>query len=198
MAAIPMATKASIRPESVRRMLEPGRLLDAGRVWEVVELADGRAAKLAQLVECLWDDNPAVANRAADALERVTRERPAQAQRWKEPLLGLLTEAQEKKLRWNLALVVPRLKLTVPECRRAAAALRAYLDDPSSIVKTTALHGLADLTRQDSFLLTDVLDLLRVAGRSGTPAMRARSRILLKKLEEPSKRRAGPSLHMFT
>jgi predicted methyltransferase len=57
MAAIPMATKASIRPESVRRMLEPGRLLDTGRVWEVVELADGSAAKLAQLVECLWDDN---------------------------------------------------------------------------------------------------------------------------------------------
>ena len=149
-------------------------------------------------MECLWDEDLAVANRAADALERVTRERPAQAQRWKDSLLGLLVEAEEKKLRWNLALVVPRLKLTVPECRRAAAALRSYMDDKSSIVKTTALHGLADLTRQDCSLLPEVIELLRVAGRSGTPAMRARSRILLKKLENPKGKKAGSSLHMFT
>ena len=185
--------------ESIRQMLEPGRRLDAGRVWEVVELVDGQPRRLAQVVECLWDENLAIANRAADALERVTRERPAQALKWKGELLGLMAEAEEKKLRWNLALVVPRLKLSVPECRRAAAAMRAYLDDPSSIVKTAALHGLADLARQDSALLPEVLDLLRVAGRSGTPAMRARSRILLEMLENPGKsKKAGTSLHMFT
>ncbi len=180
-------------------MLETGGKLDCGRVWEVVEMSDGRPAKLAQVIECLWDDDAAMANRAADALERVTRENPKQAQRWKESLLGLMAEAEDKKLRWNLALVVPRLKLLVPECRRAATILHSYLDDPSSIVKTTALHGLADLTRQDSSLLPGVLDLLRVAGRSGTPAMRARSRILLKKLENPSKgKKVETSLHMFT
>ncbi len=180
-------------------MLVPGRRLDAGRVWEVVELVDGQPGNLARLVECLWDEDPAVANRAADALERVTRERPEQAQRWKEPLLGLLAEAGEKKLRWNLALLIPRLKLTVPECRRAAAMLRSYLDDRSSIMKTAALHGLSDLTRQDPASLPEVIELLRVAGRSGTPAMRARSRILLEKLEKPAQeRRPRTSLHMFT
>jgi hypothetical protein len=189
-----MATK-----ESIHRMLEPGKRLDAGRVREVVELVDGRPGKLARLVECLWDEDPTVANRAADALERVTRERPARAQKWKEPLLGLLAEATEKKLRWNLALLIPRLKLTVPECRRTAEVLRSYLDDKSSIVKTAALHGLADLTRQDPASLPDVMELLRVAGRSGTPAMRARSRILLEKIENLSKeRRPRSSLHMFT
>jgi len=185
--------------ESIHRMLEPGKRLDAGRVWEVVELVDGEPRKLARLVECLWDGDPAVANRAADALERLTRESPARAQKWKEPLLGLLAEAGEKKLRWNLALLIPRLKLTVPECRRAAEVLRSYLDDKSSIVKTAALHGLADLTRQDPASLPEVRDLLRAAGRSGTPAMRARSRILLEKIEKPAKeRRARTSLHMFT
>jgi hypothetical protein len=193
-----MPTKEGIR-ESIRDMLEPGRRLDVGRVWQVVELVDGQPRKLAQLIECVWDENVAMANRAADALERVTRDRPTQAQKWKDSLLGLMAEAKEKKLRWNLALVVPRLKLTPPECRRAAEAMRLYLDDPSSIVKTAALHGLADLTRQDRALLPDVLDLLRVAGRSGTPAMRARSRILLEKLERPAgDKKTGTSLHMFT
>ena len=193
-----MAAKAMPRAESIRQMLAPGGRLDAGRAWEVVELVEGRRQRLGLLIECLWDDNVAVANRAADALERVTRERPQQAQRWKESLLGLLYEATEKKLRWNLALVIPRLKLTIPECRRVGAVLRSFLDDPSSIVKTAALHGLADLTRQDPESLSDTLDLLRVAGRSGTAAMRARSRILLKQFERSQRKRQSlTSIHMF-
>ena len=184
--------------ESIPQMLAPGRRLDVGRVWEVVELIEGRPGKLAQLVECLWSDNPGLCSRAADVLERVTRDRPRQAQRWKEAFLGLMAETTEKKVRWNLALVVPRLKLTVAECRRAADALKSYLDDPSSIVKTAALHGMADLTRSDPESLPEVVDLLRVAGRSGTPAMRARSRILLKALErDQGKRQNRSSVHMF-
>lgn len=184
--------------ESIRQMLAPGSRLDAGRVSEVVELIEERRAKLASLMECIWDDDPAIANRAADALERVTRYRPSAAQGWKDELLGLAGEAGEKKLRWNLALLIPRLQLTVPDCRRVAGVLRTYLDDASSIVKTAALHGMADLTRQDPESLPYVLDLLRVAGRSGTPAMRARSRILLKAIErDHQKRQNHSSLHMF-
>lgn len=179
-------------------MLALGGRLDVGRVWEVVELVEGRPGRLAQLIECLWDDDAGIASRAADALERATRDRPAQVQRWKKPLLGLMSETTEKKVRWNLALVIPRLKLTLPECRRVVDALQTYLDDPSSIVKTAALHGMADLTRHDPELLPEVLDLLRVAGRSGTPAMRARSRILLNELEcNRAKRQNRSSIHMF-
>lgn len=55
--------------ETIREMLAPGRQLDVGRVWEVVELIEGRPGKLAQLIECLFDDNAAIASRAADAPE---------------------------------------------------------------------------------------------------------------------------------
>jgi hypothetical protein len=98
-------------------------------------------------------------------------------------LIGLLAEATENKLRWCLAPVIPRLALTVPECKRVAETLLSYLDDKSSIVKTMALQGLADLTRQDASLLPMVIDLLSIHSRSGTPAMRARGRMLLKRLE---------------
>jgi len=184
--------------ETIHDMLAPGRRLDVGRVWEVVELIEGRPAKLSQLIECLFDHDPAVASRAADALERLTRDRPQQAQRWKEEIIGLLAETTEKKVRWNLALIIPRLKLTIPECRRVAKILNTWLDDPSSIVKTAALHGMADLTRHDPDSLPDILDLLRMAARSGTPAMRARSRILLKTIEcDRRKRVKRSSIHMF-
>ena len=57
---------------------------------------------------------------------------------------------------------------------------------------------MADLTRQNPDSLVEVTDLLRIAGRSGTPAMRARSRILLKALQRPEgKPQQRGSLHMF-
>ena len=102
---------------------------------------------------------------------------------WKAPLLGLLAEARENKLRWCLASVLPRFTLTLSECRRVAEILIGSLDDKSSIVKTCALQGLADLTRQDASMLPEVIDLLSIHSRSGTPAMCARGRMLLKRLE---------------
>lgn len=176
--------------------------LHPGRVCEVVEWIADAPRRVPELIELMWDDDAGVAGRAADVLERITRDPTPVMRRavegFKEEIIGLLTDARFAKLRWNLALTIPRMALTVPECRRVATVLETWLDDPSSIVKTTALHAMADLTRQNPESLPEVLDLLRVAGRSGTPAMRARSRILLKALERPEgKRQQRGSLHMF-
>jgi hypothetical protein len=192
-----------VKRVDLRAELSVGRhALSVGRVPQITAWISGLPRRVSGLIELMWDDDPGVSNRAADVLERITR-RPSSALKravaeHKEALLGLLAEAEEKKLRWNLAFSIPRLTLTIPECRRAGAALHTYLDDQSSIVKTAALHGLADLTRQNPESLHAVLDLLRVAGRSGTPAMRARSRILLKRIENPPRKpHAQSSLHMF-
>lgn len=173
-----------------------------GRVPEIAEWIGDLPRRIPSLIELLWDDDSGVANRAADVLERISRWASPALMRaileFKEPLIGLLAETALPKVRWNLALTLPRLKLTTAECRRVAETLNGYLDDPSSIVKTAALHGLADLTRQDESLTADVSDLLRMAERSGTPAMRARSRILLKAMEKHGgKDQKRSSLHMF-
>jgi hypothetical protein len=59
--------------------------------------------------------------------------------------------------------------------------LQLYLDDRSSIVKTFALQALTDLSQNDDALRAKVKQLLEAAVHSGTPAMRARARNLLKK-----------------
>lgn len=186
------------KADTIRTMLAAGRhRLDPGLSKHVAELALEKPRKIGQLIECLWDEDPGIANRAADALERATYHRPKLAQAWKESLIGLMAEAEQNKLRWNLALLVPRLDLTVPEARRVSTILRTYLDDKGSIVKTAAMHGLAVLTRHDPELLPEVVDTLSILSRSGTPAMRARGRILLKQLEAPDRRRARlTELHM--
>lgn len=173
----------------LRSLLAEGRHpLSAGRVVQIVELIKTQPQLVHRLIEHLWDDDPGVSQRAADVLERISHTPSLHLARIladsKEALLGLLPETVLKKTRWNLALTIGRLPLTVTEARRAAATLQGWFNDPSSIVKTAALQGLADLTRHDPALLPTVLDLLRIQGRSGTPAMRARSRILLKRLEK--------------
>ncbi len=121
--------------------------------------------------------------RAADATEKISRHQPGLLQLYKDSFLSLLAEATQQELRWHLAVIIPRLQLTASECQRSATILQAYLEDRSSIVKTFAMQGLADLTRHDASLRPTVLDLLRSLVRTGTPAMRARGRILLRQLE---------------
>ncbi len=65
--------------------------------------------KAGQVVECLWDEDAGVANRAADALERASYSNPNLLAPWKEALLGRMVDATENKLRWNLALMVSRM-----------------------------------------------------------------------------------------
>jgi hypothetical protein len=62
-------------------------------------------------------------------------------------------------------------------------ALHGYLEDRSSIVKTFALQGMADLAWEDAELAERVVETLRSAERTGTAAMKTRSQKLLAELE---------------
>jgi hypothetical protein len=161
-------------------MLAGGDRRSIGRANEVADLVRLQPKKIAELVECLWDTDPCVSMRAADAAEKISRDQAALLQPYKSPLLGLLTDAAQQEVRWHLAVIIPRLRLTASERQRAVEHLQTYLEDRSSIVKTSAMQGLSDLASQDVSLRPMVLDLLRTLTRTGTPAMRARGRILLK------------------
>lgn len=148
----------------------------------MVQLVLRQPRRFRELVECLWSDDAVVRMRAADAAEKVSAEKPQLLGRYRRELLGLLCEAEQTELRWHLAAMVPRLRLTAGERRRAVEALRRYLDDRSSIVKTFALQGLAELARDGAGFGYQVKELLEKAARSGTAAMKARARKLLKEL----------------
>jgi hypothetical protein len=146
-------------------------------------MVSGNRRLFPELIAGLWSADLLVRMRAADAAEKVTREKPELPQPHKKELLGLMAETDQPELRWHLAMMAPRLPLTSTERQFAAAALNHYLEDRSSIVKTCALQGLADLARQDAAMQPAVVELLRNASRTGTPAMKARSRKLLRRLE---------------
>jgi hypothetical protein len=172
-----------MRRQSIAAMLKGGDRRSIGKANQIGKLILSEPKRFAELLNCLWDEDPIVRMRAADAAEKVTIARPEFLKPYKQELLGLLAEADQIELRWHLALMVPRLELSRPESERAAGAFQRYLKDRSSIVKTFALQGLADLARQDSYLLEPARRALEESLRTGTAAMKARARKLLKELK---------------
>ena len=113
----------------------------------------------------------------------------------KKKLLAMANTATEAKMRWNLALALPKLPLTVSERAAASEILFEYLDDKSSLVKTFAMQGLADFAMQDKTMMAAVLPAIEHLTETGTAAMRARGRILLKRFaaarRQPGSGRGG-------
>ncbi len=167
----------------IRSMLSGGDRRSVGRVADA-SISSQHPQRISSLVDCLWDEDACVRMRAADALEKISREQSLHLTSYKAALLTLLAETTQQEVRWHLALVLPRLPLTQSECRRVADVLQSWLEDRSSIVKTFAMQGLADLTTQCASLRSPVVEMIRVHTRSGTPAMRARGRKLLQTLEQ--------------
>ena len=168
--------------KGILALLKGGNRRTIGRADKVAAFVSKDLRLFPNLIAGLWSEDPLVRMRAADAAEKVTRKHPKILQPYKKELLGLMAEAQEQELRWHLAAMIPRLPLNAREQKLAVSLLTGYLENRSSIVKTFALQGLADFAENDANLRPTVLEILREATRNGTPAMKARSRKLLVRL----------------
>src|ERR1700722_514142 len=166
--------------------LRGGDRRSLGRANQIADLVSKNPSLFPQLIAGLWSEDPIVCMRSADAAEKVTRNHPRLLQPYKKELLGLMAEAQQIELRWHLCAIAIRLTLNAQERQTVITLLHRYLEGRSSIVKTFALQALADLAQDDSETRAEVNEILHSAARSGTPAMKARSRKLILNLERTS------------
>src|SRR5689334_4277556 len=85
--------------------------------------------------------------RSADAIEKITLVNPGYLEPHKESLLGLLNTAQQKELKWHVALLVARLKLNKSELGKAWVTLSGWASDQdeSRIVRVNSIQGLFEL-----------------------------------------------------
>ncbi|MBV8818828.1 MAG: hypothetical protein JO022_10765 [Acidobacteriaceae bacterium] len=128
----------------------------------------------------LWHVEAGVRSRAADAIEKVTANRPELLQPFKNEVLGLLPEAWPAAVRWHLAQMVPRLDLNSSERTHAMQLMEGYLGDESSIVRAFAMTSLAQLAAAcDRDVRAQVTKKIRRMEKTGTPAVKARARKIL-------------------
>jgi len=171
----------------IASILGGGDRRSLGRSNEVVALVLVHRERFPELISCLWSDDPLVRMRAADAAEKASAREPDLLAPFKAELLGLLVEADQQELLWHLAQIIPRLPLLARERGRAAGIFRSFLKHRGSLVKTAGLQALADLSRHDEVLRSEVQELIEQVLRSGTAAMKARARNLLKEFRAGSR-----------
>lgn len=168
-----------VRAEALLDRLAGGDRRSIGRSEEVAREVARAPDLLPHLVQGLEDADELVRMRAADALEKVTREHPEWLHPFKRRLLRLAAACTQLEVRWHVAQLLPRLPLTAAERRGALVLLDGYLDDRSAIVRTFALQALADVGGDDPSTASAVRRRIARAAESGTPAMQARARKLL-------------------
>jgi hypothetical protein len=130
----------------------------------------------------MLDDNPVLRMRCADAVEKITITHPEYLLPYKKQLLGQIAKIPQPEVRWHLAQLFSRIKWTARERRNVLKIVSNYLNDESKIVKTFSMQALADIAEQDEALRSPIRRQLEKLTRSGSPAMKARGKKLLAKL----------------
>jgi hypothetical protein len=165
--------------EDILQKLQGGDRRSIGRVDEVVTQVLEDPSLFDALFNGMRCDDPVIRMRSADAVEKISAERPHLLQAHKCPLIQEVSQSEQQEVRWHVAQMLPRLELDGEERQIAFQILVHYLDDDSKIVKTFSMQALADLARLDADLRPRVVPLLERLTETGSPAMVSRGRRLL-------------------
>lgn len=130
--------------------------------------------------------NPVLRMRCADAIEKATTSHPELLVPFKRVILNRLTKVKQQEVRWHVAPLLARLPLTEAEEMIVVNLLLGYTNDRSSIVKTMSMQALTDIALRNHRLLPEIKQHIEELSVIGTPAMRARSKKLIKSLEKES------------
>jgi hypothetical protein len=155
-----------------------------GRSAEVVAAVLAQPEHFGNLFDGMLAADPVLRMRCADAVEKITLRQPDLLRPYKKKLIAQVAQIEQPEVRWHVAQLVTRLRLTARERRTVVGVLNRYLTDKSSIVKTFAMQALADLAEQDADLRPAIVQQLKTLTRAGTPAMRARGKKLLARLTQ--------------
>ena len=167
--------------------LRGGDRRSIGNVGKVVGAVQKKPGLFKNLVSGLFDDEPVVRMRAADAMEKISRENPELLQPVKETLIALAQRTRQQELRWHVAQMIPRVKLTSAETARVTDIFFEYLKDKSKIVVTFAMQALSDLAMRENAVPTRLISAIEKLARSDSPAVRSRGKKLLLQLAKKNK-----------
>jgi hypothetical protein len=90
----------------VKKYLQGGDLRSIADVDQLVPLIKTQKT-FDELFSCLDSDDRLIVMRAADAIEKITRDHPKYLDSHKNRLIRILDTARDKELKWHLALLIP-------------------------------------------------------------------------------------------
>jgi oligoendopeptidase F len=162
--------------------LRGGDLRSIGRADEVAADVEKDPSLFEALFTGLRSVDPVLRARSADAIEKITRERPELLSKHKSEIITLLKSDTQQEVCWHMAQVVPRVRLTPREEKEVVSTLKNYLTHKSRIARASALEALLDLAEKNKKILKEVANIIRLQSETGSPALKSRARKLLKRL----------------
>ena len=162
-------------------ILTGGDLRSISKANEIVEMVHTQE-DFDELFPGLQNTDRKIVMRTADAIEKITISKSGYLQKHKTEVLNLFQSAKEKELKWHMALIVSRVKLSKKELGKTWDTLTKWATDKkeSKIVRVNSIQSLSDLLQQDNELAQDFeLTLFEIA-KENIPSINARIRKLKK------------------
>ncbi len=163
--------------------LRGGDLRSIGRSNEVARDIEKNVSLFKPVFKGLYDGDPIVRMRSADVIEKVTRDKPELLSNHTSKVISILTTAKQQEVCWHMAQIAPRLAYSPNEEKQIIKALKRYLTHKSKIVRVSAMESLANIAEKNHSILNEVIKIIKVQKATGSPAIQARGRKLLQRLE---------------
>jgi hypothetical protein len=145
-------------------LLEGGHANSLGRVNNIIEIVLQDKSKIDELYHCLFEDDPWVRMRAADALEKICRVHPDWLLPYIDKFQKELSESPQASIRWHLAQIYREVPLTDKQREHAQQWLQALLSDKvvDWIVAANAMDTLVGFTKSGFFPVNEMVRLLKI------------------------------------
>lgn len=161
-------------------LLAEGDKRTVNRVDEAVQCLESNPNLIPDAIELLRSGLEAIAMRAADCLEKFSRQNYLQLEPYKGDLVDVLENIHQKEVHWHLAQILPRLKLSSSDLKKVSKIwLENYYNSTSSIVRTESLQALYEIRTSYPAIMSDLKKALACGLDHGTPAVKARASLIL-------------------
>ena len=167
---------------SILDKLRGGDLRSIGRSNEVAQDIEKNVSLFETVFKGLYDSDPLIRMRSADVIEKVTRKNPQLLSNHTSEVISILITADQQEVCWHMAQITPRLECSPSEENEIIEALKRYLTHKSKIVRVSAMESLANIAETNHSILNKVIEIIEVQKATGSPAIQARGRKLLKRL----------------
>jgi HEAT repeat protein len=171
---LPTMSRARARPDMPRWLAEGGLNSD-GRAPQVASLVLRNPALLDELLRALEDKDPRVRGHAADALERVAREKSEWLGAHLPTFLRRAPRDPIPMVRWHLAMILGYLALDEDRVDRILPCLLSLLTDSSPFVRSWAISSLCLVARKHPRRQARIVRRLVSLRRDASKAVRVRS-----------------------
>lgn len=178
----------------IRALLSDGDLRTVGRAKEVIASVKTQH-DFDQLFSLLYEKDRRVQMRAADIVEKITRNETNYLRKYKKQVFDLFLGAVHKEFKWHLAAMITRVKLSEEDLGTVWDKLYSWAtsNQESRIVRVNSMHALFDLTMKfkDLGLQHELMQVLEILDQQDVPSIKARVRMIRKKLNVSGKTKKG-------